>query len=107
MPVELTNLEKQVKRYAVMLEGLPDSAANYGLLAIEFNIDQVRCIRVFRSFARWEWAKTAFDRLQCNGDVDRLIIGQSLQCTVMFGRAKIIPKQPIKNNPIQEQKEAP
>jgi hypothetical protein len=87
---QLTLLKKQVKRYAVMLEGLPDTAANFGLLTFEFNIDQVRCIRVLRSYARWDWAKSSYDQLQCEGDINRLIIGQALQCTIKYGRAEKI-----------------
>jgi hypothetical protein len=80
--IDMTHLTKEVGRYKVLLEGLCD---DWGILVIEFNINDVFTIKIRRNYALFQWANNRFTDLNQEVDVEKFLAGNSeLYCEFSY-----------------------
>jgi hypothetical protein len=82
---DVTHLDKEIGRYKLLLEGQQEGACDWGILAIEFDVNDLFTVKARRNFSKFEWANRRFCDFKQEIEVERFLVGNSeLYCEFRY-----------------------
>ena len=82
---DITYLDKEIGRYKILLEGQQEGSCDWGILAIQFDVNDLFTVKARRHYSKFEWAHTRFCDLKQEVEVERFLAGNSeLYCEFQY-----------------------
>lgn len=82
---DVTHFDKEIGRYKLLLEGQQEGACDWGILAIQFDVNDTFTVKARRNYSKFEWANTQFHNFKQEIEVERFLAGNSeLYCEFRY-----------------------
>lgn len=82
---DITYLDKEIGRYKILLEGQQEGSCDWGILAIQFDVNDLFTVKARRNFSKFEWANRRFHDFKQEIEVERFLVGNSeLYCEFQY-----------------------